>query len=65
VVAEFDRDAAKDKEPKHDHERKIKAAEGGGVKEREGEVERAAAGEKPDFIAVPDRADAGEGGAAV
>ena len=65
VVAELDSNAAKDEEPEHDHERKIEAAEGRGVKKREGEVERAAAGEKPDFIAVPDRADAGEGGAAV
>jgi hypothetical protein len=65
VVAQFDADAAQDEQPEHDHERQIKAAEGRGVEQRKGEVERAAAGQQPDFIAVPDRADAGERGAAV
>ena len=61
VAAEFDADAAQDEQPEHDHERQIEAAEGGGVEQREGEVEGAAAGEEPDFVAVPDGADGAEG----
>ena len=65
VVAKLDADAAQDQEPEHDHERQIEAAEGRGVEERKGEVEGAAAGQQPDFVAVPDWADAGEDNAAV
>ena len=51
-------------QPEHDHQRQIEAAEGRGVEERKGEVECAAAGEEPDFVAVPHGADGAQGGAA-
>jgi hypothetical protein len=65
VIAQFQADAAQDKQPENDHELEIKAAEGRGVEQRKGEVERAASGQEPDFIAVPDGADAGERGLAL
>ena len=65
VVAELEADAAQDEKPEHDHERQIEAAEGRGIEKREGEVERAAAGEKPDFVAIPDGADGMKGGFAL
>ena len=65
VVAQLKADAAQDQQPEHDHQRQIEAAEGRGVEQWKGEVERAAAGQQPDLVAVPDRADAGQRGAAL
>ncbi len=58
--AQFDAGAAQDQQPQHNHQRQIESAERRGVQGREGEIERAAAGEQPDFVAVPDRTDAAE-----
>src|ERR1039457_1553198 len=57
MVAQCDADAAQEKQQENDHEREIEAAEGRGVEEREGEIERTSASEEPDFIAVPHGAD--------
>ena len=62
MIAELDRDAAQDQQPQHDHQRQIEAAEAGGIERGEGEVERAAGGEQPDFVAVPDGADGAQHG---
>src|ERR1019366_5967537 len=64
VIAELDGYAAQDEEPEHDHQRQIESAEAGGVERGEGEEQRAAGGEQPDLIAVPDGADGAEYGAA-
>ena len=65
VIAQLKRHAAQDEQPENDHEGEIEAREGRGVEQRKGEVERAAAGEQPDFVAVPDGADGGQRGAAI
>ena len=65
VIAQLEAHAAQHQEPEHDHQRQIEAAEGRSVEQRKGEVERAAAGQQPHLVAVPDRADAAEGGAAL
>ena len=57
MVAEFEADAAQHQQPEDDHQRKIEAAESRGVEQRKREIERAASGEKPHFVAVPHRAD--------
>jgi hypothetical protein len=46
-------------------QRQIEAAEGRGVEQWEGEVERAAAGQQPYLVAVPERADAAQRGQAL
>ena len=58
--AQLDAGAAQDEQPQHNHQGQIETAEGGGVERREGKVERAATGQQPDFVAVPDRTDASE-----
>ena len=65
MVAQLNAYAAQDEQPKHDHQRQIKAAEGRGVEKRKGEVERAATGQQPDFVAIPNRANARKCGAAL
>src|ERR1035437_253353 len=65
VVAQLQAYAAQDQQPEHNHQRQIEATEGRGVEQRKGEVERAAADQQPDLIAVPDGADAGKRGAAL
>ena len=61
MAAELDADAAEDEQPEHHHEREIETAEGRGVKQREGEEERASGSEQPDLVAIPDRSDGSEG----
>ena len=60
VVAQLNTNAAQNQQPQHDHQRQIEAAEGRGVEQRKGEVERAATGQQPDLVAIPYRADAGK-----
>ncbi len=55
--AELDAEAAQHEQPEHHHQREIESAEARGVELRERKVERAAGGEQPDFVAVPDGAD--------
>src|ERR1019366_9231266 len=55
--AKLDADAAPNQEPQNDHQREIKATEGGGIEEREGKVKSASASQEPDFIAIPHGAD--------
>jgi hypothetical protein len=57
VIAELDGDAAQDQQPQHDHQGQIESAEAGGVERREREIQRAAAGQQPHFVAVPHRTD--------
>ncbi len=49
--------ARKDQCAEQQHERQIKSGKDRGVGFREGSEERSAAGDEPDFVAVPDRAD--------
>ncbi len=65
MVAEFEAYTAQHEQPEDDHERKIEAAESGGVEQRKGEIERASSGEKPDFVAVPHGADGAKAGLAL
>src|SRR6185295_1833684 len=60
VHAQFNAGAAHDEQPQHNHQGQIETAERGRVKGREGKVESAAAGQQPDFVAVPDRTNASE-----
>src|ERR1039458_2865505 len=65
MAAQFERDTPEDQQPKHDHERQIKAAERrriGAWKERK---EHAARGDQPDFVSIPKRADARDSGTAL
>ena len=64
-MAELERHGAQDEAEQHQHDRQVEAAEGDGVDEREGGEEGAAAGEQPDLVAVPDRADGGAHDAAL
>src|SRR5262249_28644810 len=57
VVAKLDRDSAEDQQPEDDHQRQVESAEARRVQSGEGEVERSAGGEQPDFVAVPDGSD--------
>src|SRR6185369_5057060 len=57
VAAELDGDGAEDQEPEEDHDRKVKAAQGGGVHGGEGEEDRPAGGQEPDLVPVPHRPD--------
>src|SRR6185436_20381482 len=58
--AQFDAGAAQNEQPQHNHQGQIETAECGRVKGREGEVKSAAAGQQPDFVAIPDRANTSE-----
>ena len=60
----FKGDAADDQTDQQQEQRQIEAAEHGGIPVREGRKGRAARGEQPDFVAVPDRADGVDDGAA-
>ncbi len=60
VHAEFDAGPAHDEQPQHNHQGQIESAERSGIKSREGEIESAATGEQPHFVAVPDRTNAPE-----
>src|SRR5438132_1160431 len=55
--AQLNADPAKDEQPQNDHQRQIKSTEGGSVEKRECEIECAANGQKPDFVAVPHGTD--------
>ena len=60
MIAEFHGGAAQNQKPKHDRQRQIKTAKAAGVKRGKREVESAADGEQPHFVAVPHRANAGD-----
>ena len=60
VHAQLDAGAAQNKQPQHNHQGQVEAAEGCGIKSREGKIEGAAAGQQPDFVSVPDRTNASE-----
>src|SRR6185437_308525 len=60
--AQLNPNAAQNEEPQNDHQRKIEAAETGSVKQWKGEVQSSAAGDQPDFIAVPYRANGAKHG---
>src|SRR6202049_4337597 len=62
-TAKFDRDAAQDEQPENHHQGQIESAEARGVENGESEEERAAGGDEPDFVAVPDRRDRADYGA--
>ena len=51
--AELYTDTSQNEQPQHNHERHVKAAEGGGVEKWKSEEEGSAGGDQPDFIAVP------------
>src|SRR5205823_7037452 len=53
--AQFDGDASSHEQPEHDDEWQVKTAETGGVQGREGEKQRPACRDQPDFVAVPHR----------
>ena len=55
--AQLDANAAQHQQPQDHHQREVEAAEAGGIEQGEGEVERAAGGEQPDFVAIPYRTD--------
>src|ERR1039457_2350277 len=60
VVAQLKAHSAQNQQREHDHQRQIEATEGRGVEQRKSKVERAAASQQPNFVAVPNRADAGK-----
>ena len=60
VIAKFDGDAAQDQEPENHHEWEIEAAEARWRKGRGRQNRACRRGEEPDFVAIPDGADAGE-----
>src|SRR2546423_4902954 len=62
---QLDADAAQHQQPEHDHQRQVEAAEARRVEQRKGEVERAAGGYQPDFVAVPHRPDGAQHQAAL
>ncbi len=55
VTAQFNSDAAQNEQPQHNRQREVKPAEARRVELRECKIQRAAGGEQPDFVAVPDR----------
>ena len=57
VAAELDRDPAEDQRPEHEEDREVEARQPGGEHAREGDEERAARGEQPDLVPVPEGAD--------
>src|SRR5579872_3431967 len=65
VRGQFDADAAQHQQPQHHHQGQIETTEARGIEQREGKVERSARGEKPDFVAVPDRANRADDGLAL
>ena len=65
MVAQLQADAAQDQQPKHDHQRQVKAAEGRCVKQRKSKIERAAAGQQPHLVPVPHRPNARKRGFAL
>src|SRR5215475_7148091 len=60
VITELDGSAAKDQEPQNHHQREVEATEAAGVEERESEVENPAGSEKPNLVAIPNRANGGD-----
>ena len=60
----FKRDAADDETDQQQEQREIEAAEHGGVPVRECGEGRAACGQQPDFVAIPDGTDGVDDGAA-
>ena len=57
MITQLHTDAAQYKQPEHDHEGQVEAAECRGVQQRKSEIERAAPGKQPDLITVPNRTD--------
>src|SRR5208282_1428796 len=64
-AAKFNRDGAKNQRHQQQNEREIKPGKNRRVNVRERGEQRAAAGDEPDFVAVPDRADGIDQGAAL
>ena len=56
-MPKLDGQGAEDEQPEHDHQRQIKPAERCRQEQRKGEEHRAAGGDQPDLIAIPNRAD--------
>ena len=63
MMAELDADSTQHQQPQHHHQREIEAAEAGGIQQRESEIQRAACGQQPHFIAIPYRTDSTNHGA--
>src|SRR5260370_34469893 len=59
--AELYTEPPQNEQPQHDHERHVKAAEGGGVDKRKSEEESSTGGQQPDLIAVPHGPDGAQG----
>src|SRR5262249_36304134 len=57
MQAELDADPTQDEQPQYNHQRQIESAEPRSVEKRKSKVERSAAGQQPDFVAVPNRTD--------
>src|SRR5260370_11569228 len=55
--AELYTETPQNEQPQHNHERHVKAAEGGGVEKGKSEEEGSTGGQQPDLIAVPYRPD--------
>ena len=55
--AKLNADGAQHQQPQHHHQGEVESVEARCVEEWEGEVERAARRQQPDFIAVPHRTD--------
>jgi hypothetical protein len=55
--AEFNRDSPKDQSEQNQHHCQIKTGKGRGVGVGKSRKQCAAAGNQPDFVAIPDRAD--------
>src|SRR5947209_4230891 len=63
--AKFNANTAQNEKPQNDHQRKIKAAEAGCIKQREGKVQSSAASQQPDFVSVPHGANGANHSAAL
>src|SRR5215469_17527291 len=62
---QLDPNAPQDEQPENDHQGKIKAAETGSIEHGKGEEESAAPGNQRDLVAVPDRSNGADYGAAL
>jgi hypothetical protein len=65
LAAEFNRHRPENQRRQQQKQREIKAGERRGIHIRKGGEQRPAAGDEPDFVAVPDRSDGIEQGAAL